>query len=138
MWIQIYLCKFPNAVPELKVLNKCYVKLINVLKVQGDNLFQHFISVEIVTLEDYNDCDEVSGSRRSKAKWFVGKISGHLEAGYCASFYKMLEIMKEHGDMICQKLSCEIETSVTQLREVSTPGTHIYYIIRTVCLFIVR
>ena len=62
---------FLIVVPELKVLRESYVKLINGLKVQGDNLFQHFISVGIFTLEDYNDFDEKPGTKRSKAKWFV-------------------------------------------------------------------
>ena len=113
---------FLIVVPELKVLRESYVKLINGLKVQGDNLFQHFISVGIVTLEDYNDFDEKPWTKRSKAKWFVDKISSHLTVGFCNSFYKMLLIMEERGDIVCQQLSEEMKTSLAQLKKTFTEG----------------
>ena len=106
------------------MLQDYYDKLVNVLKVQGDNLFSHFVSNKIVTLTDYDDSSETFHSPRVKAKWLLQKVSGHLAAGYSMSFHKMLLIMQEHGDVICEALSNDIEASLFELKRTSIPGTY--------------
>ena len=94
------------------------------LKVQGNSLFSHFVSNKIVTLTDYDDSSETFHSPSVKAKWLVQKISGHLAAGYSMSFHKMLLIMQEHGDVICETLSTEIEVRLSEI--IKTPFTGLY------------
>jgi len=99
------------------VLESYYSKLINVLKVQGDNLFSHFVSMRIVTLSDYNDCSEnFHKLPRQKAKWLLQKISGHLAAGTTKSFHIMLSLMQEHGDIACMELTSDIEAELSKLK----------------------
>lgn len=111
------------------MLQDYYDKLINVLKVQGDNLFSHFVSNKIVTLTDYDDSSETFHSRTVKVKWLLQKVSGHLAAGYSMSFHKMLLIMQEHGDVICEALSSDIETSLFELKRTPIPGMYNIFVI---------
>lgn len=114
--------------PELKLLHTNYVKLINVLKVQGESIYSHFVSAEIITLEAYNDCSEAHHSPTSKAKWIIDTISSHLEAGYCATFQKMLLILREHGDLVCKLLSNEIKKDLAASKTIAVLGTYKLYI----------
>ena len=121
------------------MLESYYNKLINVLKVQGENLFSHFVSTRIVTLSDYNDCSEKFHKLpRQKATWLLQKISGHLAAGTSKSFHIMLSLMQEHGDIACIDLTSKIEAELSKLRNpplCKYLNCYELYCITVLCLF---
>lgn len=82
---------------------------------QGEDLYSHFVTKKVVTLSDYNDSsDKFHNLPRKKAEWLLQKISGHLAAGSSKSFHIMLSLMQQHGDIVCEELSDDIETRISK------------------------
>ena len=91
---------------EYKVFIQYYSKLTSILQV---DLTPHFVTAEIITLSDEDEITKASTtSHRAAMKMLLKPVSSSLETGYTTSFYKMLEIMQQHGNDATQHLSGEI------------------------------
>ena len=91
-----------------------YSKLTSVLQV---DLCPHFVTNNIITISDQDEIIKIAAtSRKAAVIMLLNTISLPLGTGYTTSFYKMLEIMQQHGNDAAQHLSGEI------LNEVGPPG----------------
>jgi len=98
---------------EYEVFIQYYSKLTSILQV---DLTPHFVTVKIITLSDEDEITKASAtSHRAAMKMLLKPVSSSLEAGYTTSFYKMLEIIQQHGNDAAQHLAGEI------LAEVKSP-----------------
>ena len=91
---------------EHEVFIQYYSKLTSILQV---DLTPHFVTAKIITLSDEDEITKASTtSHRAAMKMLLKPVSSSLETGYTTSFYKMLEIMQQHGNDAAQHLSGEI------------------------------
>ena len=90
-----------------------YSKLTSILQV---DLTPHFVTAKIITLSDEDEITKSSTtSHRAAMKMLLKPVSLTLETGYTTSFYKMLEIIQQHGNDAAQHLAGEV------LAEVKSP-----------------
>ena len=98
---------------EYDVFIQHYSKLISILQV---DLTPHFVTAKIITLSDEDEITKASTiSHRAAMKMLLKPVSLSLETGYTTSFYKMLEIIQQHGNDAAQHLAGEM------LAEVKSP-----------------
>lgn len=86
---------------ECEVFIDSYSKLITVFN--DKNYLHHFVPAKIVLPSDVQHMFSLPDSDR--AVYLLNKISAPLECGETECFYKMLEIMQEHGNGHAQKLA---------------------------------
>jgi len=95
---------------EYKAFIQYYSKLTSILQV---DLTPHFITAKIITLSDEDEITKASTtSHRTAMKMLLKPVSSSLETGYTTSFYKMLEIIQQHGNDAAQHLAGEILAEV--------------------------
>ena len=83
---------------EYTVLIEFYSKLVDVLQVHS--LTPYLIEGRVFTPQDGENVNIIS-SRKRAAEFLLAKISVPLNAGfenYSVSFYKFLDIAKQHGN----------------------------------------
>ena len=89
----------------LKVYTDNYNKLKNILPAK--NLSGHLITERVITFEDEKRILHVQS--KEAASIVLEKITSSLEAGRTKSFYKLLDIMKDHGgELSCVELANQI------------------------------
>ena len=84
-----------------------YSKLTSILQV---DLTPHFVTAKIITLSDEDEITIKASttSHRAAMKMLLKPISSSLKTGYTTTFYKMLEIMQQHGNDAAQHLGGEM------------------------------
>ena len=78
---------------------------------RNTDLLQHFAVESVITMIEL---DEISSVRNPAEKIgaLLSKISGPLEAGLTSSFYKLLDIMQDHGNRTTKELANIIRHSL--------------------------
>jgi len=87
-----------------------YSKLTSILQV---DLCPHFVTSNIITISDQDEIIKTATtSRKAAVIMLLNTISLPLSTGYTTSFYKMLEIIQQHGNDAAQYLAGEILAKV--------------------------
>jgi len=94
---------------EHTVFIKYYSDLINTLR--NTDLTQYFVTESVITVCDSEEITFAS-SPSVKSAILLRKISAPLEANLTSSFYKMLDIMAEHGNATTKELSAKIRKAL--------------------------
>jgi len=82
-----------------------YSKLTSILQV---DLCPHFVTSNIITISDQDEIIKTATtSRKAAVIMLLNTISLPLGTGYTTSFYKMLEIIQQHGFDAAQHLAGE-------------------------------
>ena len=97
-----------DRIPEYYVFGSNYHDLITLLS--NANLYGHFVSKDIITVEDHQNIFSISNAR-DKAVTLLKPISAALKTGYPSSFYDMLDIMKTHGNQSVRAFAEKITQS---------------------------
>ena len=79
------------------------------------NLTPHLIQEGVIALSDQDELNAITTSSR-KAAFVLPKVTSALETGETGSFYKILEIMKCHGNRDAQQLSDTIASEIPRPR----------------------
>ena len=96
-------------VPELKIFQQHYSGLTTMLF--NTNLTPHLIQGGVIALADQEELDAKPTSL-GKASFVLPKVTSALKIGNTESFYKILEIMKCHGNHAAQQLSDTIASEI--------------------------
>ena len=75
------------------------------------NLTPHLIEEGVIALTDQEELDAIPTSSR-KAAFVLPKVTSALTTGETKPFYKILEIMKCHGNHAAQQLSDTIASEI--------------------------
>ena len=102
-----------DAIPELAVFQRHFNGLTRILF--NTNLTPHLIAEGVIALADQEELNAKPTSS-GKASFVLPKISSALAAGETGSFYKMLDIMKCHGNHDAQQLSTTITNELPEPR----------------------
>ena len=97
-----------NELPENGVFIEHYSQLVTALS--SADLSQHFVSSSVITIADHHKIRSQSDPQ-DKAVTLLKPIAVALETGYSPSFYKMLKIMKTHGNESVRALADKISQS---------------------------
>ena len=100
---------------EYAVLIEFYSKLVDILQVES--LAPYLVKGRVLSLQDKQNLDAIS-SKKTAAEFLLSKVSAPLKAGFSnctVSFYKLLDIAKQHGNADTVKLCDEIEEQIKQL-----------------------
>jgi len=92
------------------------------------NLYRYFVAENIITLDEEEEISCESNSIK-KIEIFLKKVSSSLKTGFTVSFYKMLDIMRIHGNLATKELARNIKKSIDDLKSHngSYISTHIFY-----------
>jgi len=96
---------------QLKTFTKSYSKLCTIKDITS--LLPHFVTKEIINLEDAEKIGNISTSSE-KVQKLLAHIAGPLEAGNTQPFYTMLSIMEEYGTQATRTLASQIRSGVYQ------------------------
>ena len=102
-------CIFAVDVPELEVFRQHYSGLTTTLF--NTNLTPHLIEEGVIALTDQEELNAIATSS-GKSSFVLPKVTSALKAGETESFYKILEIMKYHGNHAAQQLSDTIASEI--------------------------
>ena len=100
-----------DAIPELAVFKRHFNGLTKILF--STNLTPHLIQEGVIALADQEELDAKPTSS-GKAAFVLPKVSSALAAGETGSFYRMLEVMKCHGNHDAQQLSNAIASELSE------------------------
>ena len=106
---------------EYTVLLEYYSKLVDVLQVQS--LAPYLIEGHVFTPQDGENVGTIT-SRKQAAEFLLAKISAQLKAGFenCSvSFYKFLDIAKQHGSADAVQLCGDIEERLVKMKLNESP-----------------
>ena len=101
---------------EYIVLLKFYSKLVDVLQVKS--LAPYLVGERIISTQDRESIDLICSKKRA-AELLLAKVSAPLKAGFdgcTVSFYKLLNIAKQHGNIDTVQLCDEIEECLTIIK----------------------
>ena len=100
---------FADAIPmEYDVFITYYSDLTQVFRVDNIlNFAGRFLSARIITRSEYDEIYSLSPTDGSIR--LLRSIAGPLEIGNTEHFYKMLEIMQNHGNIHAKTLSEKIQ-----------------------------
>lgn len=96
---------------EAIVFKKNYQKLISILSTGITELIPHFVTTQIITLEDEFEVRSIP-KKSDQAKRVLQNIEIPLEYGISLCFYEMLTIMKEHGNLGIKLLAKSIKDAL--------------------------
>ena len=74
---------------------------------QEDGLHPHLVEKQIISADDLADIR--SAKVVEKGPTLLRHISGPLQAGQTKGFYRLLEVMREHGKLDTQEFAKRIE-----------------------------
>lgn len=110
---------------ELRVFRKYYNDMMKIIPITS--LSGHFVSANIITpCEDEEVISPTTPTER--ARTFLLKMSGPLEAGQTESFYRLLEILESFGNEDCSKLASKMKKEISVEKNV---------IIQSMCTYVV-
>ena len=78
------------------------------------NIAPHLVQEKIIDSEDEQKIN-AAVTKIQKARIVLPIVSSALKNGYTNSFYKMLKIMKNHGNDDTKQLCADIECAITEL-----------------------
>ena len=109
MWINlIFLINVGRKLIEYEAFILFHNKINKVL---CDKRFTpHFVSAKIISLNDVRHISNLPDNQR--ATCLLKSISGPIENGDTQNFYKLLEIMRDHGNPDAQKLVEDIKAFI--------------------------
>ena len=96
-------------VPELEIFRQHYSGLTTMLF--NTNLTPYLIQEGVIALTDQEELNAIATSS-GKAAFVLPKITSALKTDNTESFYKILEIMKCHGNHAAQQLSDTIASEI--------------------------
>ena len=97
-----------NELPEKRVFTDYYSDLVTALS--SADLSEHFVSSSVITIADHHTiCSH--NDPHDKAVTLLKFIAAAVNTGYSPSFYKMLKIMKTHGNEVMRTLADKISQS---------------------------
>ena len=91
---------------EYKIFIKNFSKLKSILNIYLKNLVDRFVTERIIDLED-RDAIRVDS--------LLDNIGVHLKSGVNSTFHKMLEVMKESGNLAVEELGRKIKAQLDML-----------------------
>ena len=97
-------------IPEYGVFTSHYSDLTNALSSANGNLSDYFVSESIITIAD-NHTIHSKTDPYEKARFLLKPIEAALKIGFTPSFYKMLGIMRKHGNESMRSLAQKISQS---------------------------
>ena len=128
-WHKILICSIGV---EFRVFQKYYNDMIKIIPIT--TLSCHFVSANIITpSEDEEVLSPVTSTEKTRT--LLLKISGPLEAGYTASFYKLLNILEKFGNQDCIDLSSNIRNALL-VEKYQGMCMHINYTLCSYIMFI--
>ena len=89
------------------------------LQLQVESITPFLVEGRVLSLQDKGNLETIS-SRKRATEFILSKVSAPLKAGFtnCAvSFYKLLDIAKQHGNAGTVQLCDEIEKRVMTLKQ---------------------
>ena len=95
---------------ERKIFTKNFGSLVNVLS--STNLYSQFVSGNDITLTDFQEISSCTTSKQ-KAELLLTKLSATIDAGHTTSFYNLLSIMVDYGNIATKELSLQIRQSLS-------------------------
>ena len=111
---------------ECRVLTNHYYQLTNMLF--QTNLIPHLVKEEIILPLDEEELSSISTSTK-KAQFVLQKISAALQSGFSQSYYKLLNIMKSHGNCDLKQLAAMMESEDAKSSTTSNAGLYIHQLI---------
>ena len=105
----IILFTVEDVIPEFKVFQQHYNGLSKMLF--NTNLTPHLIQEGVIVVMDQDELNAIP-TNAGKAAFVLLKVASALETGEAGSFYKILEIMKCHGNRDAQQLCTDIENEI--------------------------
>ena len=109
---------------EYKAFNRFYNELITVL--YDKSYLTHFIASGTISVHDVHHISDLPENDR--AMHLLKYISAPLEYSEKQSFYKMLEIMKTHGNLYAMELAENIETFISEVDSATLHYTEGMYV----------
>ena len=94
---------------ELKLFTSFYGRLTTVLSVS--TLSHYLVSARILTTNEEEKLDKIDSST-DKAAFVLRKIAAHLQGGVTESFYSLLSLIENHGDISSIELVSEIKSGI--------------------------
>ena len=96
---------------QLKTFTKNYSKLCTITDIS--NLLPHFVTKEIINLEDAEKITNISTSS-VKVQKLLTHVAGPLQAGNTQPYYTMLIIMEQYGTQATRTLATQIRNQVCE------------------------
>ena len=110
---------------ECRIFRNHYDQLTNLLF--QTNLTPHLVKEEIVLSSDEEELSYISTSAK-KAQFILQKISASLQSGFSQSYYKLLNIMKSHGNNDVKQLAAMMESEMAESSTTSDAGLCIVFV----------
>ena len=85
---------------------------------EAKSILKYFIEEKVILPREAETITMTTSSKRA-AELLLIKISAPLQAGFTdcsANFYKLLDIMKQHGSIAAIQLCSEIEKKLSEMR----------------------
>ena len=134
--LHLFPCKFSlyfyvgETSVEYNTFIQFYDKLTTVF--HDKNYLSHFVPAGIISPNDVHHMSNLPDNDR--ATCLLKKISAPLECGEKQSFYKMLEIMRDHGNLFAKQLAENMSLFVrgvnpvvrNETSSIAIEGIHIY------------
>ena len=116
-----------NRSVEHEVFLKNYSELTGVLNSSITSLSTHFVSKQVITIEDE---ETIHQAPIDKAKLFLWKLEAPLKNGINNAFYIMLDVMQQYGNVavktVATKLKKEIDDGKYITNYIIQIHTHTY------------
>ena len=100
-----------SAEKVLEVYTNYYSKLQNILPVK--NISSHLVTERIINFKEEQEIQKTA-VQSTAALIVLQKIASALEARQTESFYKLLIIMKNHGELCCVQLANQIRGELSE------------------------
>jgi len=96
---------------EYKIFLKNYSELTAVLNANITSLSTHFVSKEVITVEDE---ELIHQAATEKAKLFLWKLQSPLKVGFNDAFYIMLSVMEQYGNIAVKGIATKLKKEIDE------------------------
>jgi len=118
-----------DELPEYKVFTDYYSKLVDTIP--ASNLSHYFVSENMISLTNHEEITKPTTPSHTAVQLLLNNVLYALkDQGSTEYFYKMLGIMKCHGNSATQDLSSEIHSKVLKPNN-GQQGMYVHYLILT-------
>lgn len=101
-----------SCTPEYAVFIEYYSKILGSLSVS--TVCPHLVSEKIISHKE--ETEILSSVQTEAPRLLLGKIYCKLNAGLTQSFYKLLDILDDHGNIDCQGVIADIRKKLQELK----------------------
>ena len=98
-----------NQSVEHEIFLRNYTELTGVLNPSISSLSAHFVSKQVITIEDE---EMIHQTPTDKAKLFLWKLESPLKSGITGAFYVMLDVMDQHGNMAVKSVATKLRKEI--------------------------